>query len=427
MSDVIDAIDDQTYEKVFDIEEDARRSGTGLIPDPYPIWAQLQAEAPVHPGTIAHCMGISEDAGSMFVPGFRYFTVFNFAGVSDVFTRKDDFSSELYHDMGINRKLGDNILSMDGLRHRRYRNLMQEYFQPMSAGGWWNDHVIAGLVDQLVSRFEKQPSVDLNTQFFARLPMLTVTEGFGLSPTEGMAFRRATQVTLDQSATPAQQAEAERASDEILQRVIRARQAKPEDDMISRLAVAQLEEDDESTRPLTVEEITAFCRLIVFAGGGTTWRQLGITAMALLNNPDQLAAVRADRSLLQNTILESVRWNTNVPLFPRKAMRDTTLQGVDIPKGSAIHVCIGAANRDPSRWDNPDKFDIFRPIQRSLAFAAGAHSCLGQHVARQEIECALNALLDRFPNIRWDSSRPPAKLSGGLIARAPGPLPVLLH
>ena len=218
-----------------------------------------------------------------------------------------------------------------------------------------------------------------------------------------------------------------RASEEILIRNIHARQATPRDDIISRLSGADLEEEDGSTRRLTAEEIAAFCRVIVFAGSGTTWRQLGATIFALLSDKEQFEIVRNDRSLVQNAILESTRWFPNDPLFVRKAKRDTTLQGVNIPKGAIMHLCLGAANRDPTRWDDPDRFDVRRPVQRSLAFAAGPHSCLGQHVAREEMGAALNALLDRFPNLRWDPSKPPPKLSGGLLARAPDRLPVLLH
>jgi cytochrome P450 len=91
-----------------------------------------------------------------------------------------------------------------------------------------------------------------------------------------------------------------------------------------------------------------------------------------------------------------------------------------------LHLCIYSANRDPSRWPDPDKFDIYRPVQRSVAFAAGAHSCLGQHLARQEMTLALNALFDRFPNIRWDPSQPKAEMVGGLMQRGPTALHVLL-
>jgi cytochrome P450 len=153
---------------------------------------------------------------------------------------------------------------------------------------------------------------------------------------------------------------------------------------------------------------------------------MGAALFALLSHPDQLAEVIRDRSLLDDAILESVRWYPQ-PLFPRRVIRDTQLHGVDLPAGAHLHLCLGAANRDPSRWEEPDRFDIHRPFRRSLAFAAGAHSCLGQHVARQEIAVALNALFDRFPNIRWDTSRPSPRLTGSLVQRGPSELCVLLH
>ena len=124
-------------------------------------------------------------------------------------------------------------------------------------------------------------------------------------------------------------------------------------------------------------------------------------------------------------ILEAARWHPTDIVFPRQAEKDVTLEGVDIPKGALIHLCLGAANRDPSRWENPDRFDIQRPLQRSVAFAAGAHSCLGQHVSRQEMVSALNAVMDRLPNVRLDTTKPPPKMVGGLFARGPSALPVV--
>jgi len=409
---------------MFDIDDEAERSGGGIVDDPYPVWAELLKQGPVHKGPIAALMGRSPDAGSMYMPGFEHYTVFSFAGVSEVFTRKDDFFSGNYQDM---QSFPDTILAMDGLRHRRYRDLIQEHFQPAQASGWWREKIIAGLVAELIGRFEGKDRVDLNSQLFARLPMQTVTAGFGLSAQEGLEFRRTILAAMNHE-TPMEQKQAHmQAAGEMLGKIIRARQAEPQDDVISRLVKAELVEEDASKRPLTVDEVASFCKLIVFAGGGTTWKQLGITTFALLSNPDQLEAVRADRSLLPKAILEAARWYPNDPVFPRKSLRDTELQGMKIPEGSIMHLCLGAANRDPSRWENPEKFDLHRPVQRSLAFAAGAHSCLGQHVAREEMMGAINALLDRFPNIRWDPSMPPAKLSGGLISRGPGPLNVLLN
>lgn len=409
---------------MFDIDDDAERNGGGVVGDPYPIWADLLAQGPVHKGGIGGLTGRSDDRGAMYIDGMEHYSVFSFAGVSEVFTRKDDFDSGHYQDMGT---FTDTILAMDGPGHRRYRDLIQDHFQPAQASGWWRERVIAGLVEELVKQFENRDRVDLNSQFFARLPMQTVTAGFGLSAQEGLEFRRGLLRAMAQATPPQQKMEAMQAASAILEKVIRERQVEPRDDVISRLCKAEFTEEDGSKRLLTVDEVASFCKLIVFAGGGTTWKQLGITTFALLNNPEQMEQVRADRSLLPKAILEGARWYPNDPVFARKAMRDTELQGTEIPKGAIMHLCLGAANRDPARWENPEVYDLNRPVQRSLAFAAGAHSCLGQHVAREEMLGAINALLDRFPNMRWDPDQPPAKLSGGLISRGPGPLHVLLN
>jgi cytochrome P450 len=414
------------YDELFSIERATQSSG-GPIDDPYPVWADLLARGGVHRGTLAECMGLAPErmGGALYQPGRVYYSVFSFAGVSDAFTRKDDFSSEAYLDMGTVAQFGDTILNMDGLRHRRYRNLIQPYFQPAIAGSWWHEKVIAGLVEELVEGLARHRGVELTTQFFARLPLHTVTAGFGMSVAEGMEFRsEMLRAHTDQS--PASRLAAREGTARVLNAVIRARQNDPRDDLISRLAHADLDEDDGTTRKLTVDEIAGFCRLIVFAGGETTWRQLGIAMFALLTHPRQMAEVIADPSLLPNAILETTRWNPD-PLFPRKVRRDTVLDGVTIPAGAHLHLCLGAANRDPARWDNPHRFDIHRPVQRSVAFAAGAHSCLGQHVARQEIVTALAALFARFPNIRPDPAKPPAHITGNLAQRGPTALHVLLH
>ncbi len=402
-------------------------AGGGALDDPYPGFAALLAKGPVHKGSLAECLGLppERNGGGYYIPGNDYYTVVSFAAVSNVFIRKDDFGVEAYLDMGIGDEFGDTILTMEGLRHRRYRDLVQEYFQPAAAGSWWHDVVISGLVEQLIATFEDRPSVDLNAQFFGPLPLQTVTAGFGMSLDEGIEFRRQLAARVyDQS--PEGRIEAREAAGKILERVIRERQAQPQDDLVSRLAHAVIEEDDGSRRKLNFDEIASFCRLVVFAGGETTWRQLGIAFYALLNNPSQLADVMADPSLLKNAILESTRWYSDA-LFPRKVMRDTVLHGTELPAGTQLHVAIGAANRDPERWDHPDRYDIHRPYQRSVAFGAGVHSCLGQHVARQEIATALGALFERFPNIRWDPAKPLPRITGSMSQRGLGDLHVLLR
>jgi len=412
--------------ELFQIDKAAELGG-GAVDDPHRAFAALLSKGPVHKGSLAECMGLPPEYNgkAFYSPGVTYYSVFSFAAVNDVFTRKEDFSSESYADMGITRQFGDTILNMDGARHRRYRSLIQHYFHPGAAAGSWREKVIAPLVKALIDGLESQQSVDLNAQFFARLPLHTITAGFGMSPEEGAQYRYYMLANI-RSKTAEEAAAATAAGRQILESVIRQRQTEPRDDLISELSRAMLEEEDGSRRPLNFEEIVSFCRLIVFAAGEATWRQLGTTFFALLNHPEQLAAVRRDRSLLANAISESLRWESD-SMFPRKVMRDTVLHGTALPKDAVLHVCLGAANHDPSRWENPERFDIHRPLQRSVAFGHGLHACLGQHVARQEMETALGALFDRFPNIRWDPAKPPARLTGSLIQRGPGPLHVLLH
>jgi cytochrome P450 len=139
---------------------------------------------------------------------------------------------------------------------------------------------------------------------------------------------------------------------------------------------------------------------------------MGITLTALLERPELLEKVRQDRSLLRPAIEESLRWQATDPMFSRWVTRDTELFGVAIPKGAVIHLCLGAANRDPERWSEPDEYDITRTPRASMAFGGGAHICLGMHVARAEITTGINALLDRLPNLRLDPEAEPPRYIG---------------
>jgi cytochrome P450 len=151
---------------------------------------------------------------------------------------------------------------------------------------------------------------------------------------------------------------------------------------------------------------------------------MGITLTALLQHPDVLAAVRNDRELVKAAVEESVRWNATDPMFSRWVTRDVELCGVAIPDGAVVHLCLGAANRDPARWERPDDYDIFRPLKPTLAFGGGPHICLGMHVARAEMTVAINALLDRLPNLRLDPDAEPPRIIG-MYERGATAIPVV--
>jgi cytochrome P450 len=213
----------------------------------------------------------------------------------------------------------------------------------------------------------------------------------------------------------------------MLKNLVDARRLEPRDDVISSLASKEFALADGGSRKLTDDEIFGYCRLIMLAGGGTTWRQLGITLHALLTDYRLWEACRADRGVIEKAVDESLRWMPTDPTFPRLMMQDIELAGVKIPAGARVDVCVGSANRDPQRWENPDIYDPFRPAQYHLGFGLGPHQCLGMNVAKQEMITAINGLLDRFPNMRLDPEAPPAKLHGGLEQRGMSTVNVVLQ
>ena len=206
--------------------------------------------------------------------------------------------------------------------------------------------------------------------------------------------------------------------------IVAARREQPQDDLISMLVQAELTDDDGATTRLTDREIDSFVLLLLGAGSGTTWKQMGTTITALLQRPELLEAVRVDRQLLRPAIEESLRWMPTDPMFSRWVTADTELGGVEVPAGSVVHLAIGAANRDPARWDRPDEFDITRKLRPSLGFGQGSHICLGMHVARAEMTVAISALLDRLPNLRLDPDAEPPRFVG-MYERGATAIPVL--
>lgn len=406
---------------LFSADEEAQSTGWATE-DPYPKLLKLLEGPPVQKGALDALMGLPPQFPTQWSQGEAY-SVLSFDAVNKAFMDGETFTNHVYDHLS-KPKLGNTLLNMDGAVHRRMRNVTKPFFKPSFAETWWNDKWIVQAVDELFDRIEGEGGAELNFDLCAPLPVSVISVGFGIPVEDVLPFRRALHEVMtakDHRAAAIAAAETER----VLLKVIAARRIDPQDDLISRMVQSELELDGGGGRKLTDDEILRYCRLIVFAGGGTTWRQMGITIKALLDNPEQLEALRADRSLIRPTIQESTRWYPTDPVFLRWVAKDTVLEGVEMKAGSLAYLCVASANRDRSQWSNPDQFDIHRPLKRHFAFGAGIHACLGQHLSRQEMEVALNALLDRLPGLRWDESRPKAKMSGGvLVGRGPDALRV---
>jgi cytochrome P450 len=174
--------------------------------------------------------------------------------------------------------------------------------------------------------------------------------------------------------------------------------------------LATVEADGER---LPDDVLIGFLRQLMNAGGDTTYRGTSNLLTGLLSNPDQLEVVRQDRSLVPKAIEEALRWESPILRGWRYVERDVEVAGHKIPEGTVLNTVRASANRDPSKYPDPDKFDISRehPV-RPIPFGVGAHVCIGQHLARLEMTRALNALLDRLPNLRLDPDRPPPQPIG---------------
>jgi len=202
--------------------------------------------------------------------------------------------------------------------------------------------------------------------------------------------------------------------------ILEDRRRAPRGDLISELAQAELDGEH-----LSDEEIFSFVRLLLPAGVETTYRSTGNLLMMLLSNPEQLDAVRADRALVPAAIEESLRYETPLLTITRLATRDTDIDGVAVPAGSTVMLMLGAANREETRYPDPDTFDLRRAEPRPhISFGQGPHICLGMHLARMEMRVALSLLLDRLPALRLDPDADDPHIRGQVF-RSPTAIPVL--
>jgi cytochrome P450 len=398
----------------------------GRITDIYARFAELRESGPVHRGSVAQNFGIDIAHGAVTVDGPNgppeIFSCYSFETCDRAYRDSETFSSDVFTGR-FSALVGNSILNMGGAEHRRYRALAQPRFVPR-AMPWWQEGWITKTVDSLISQFADDGRAELTLALCAQLPLLTIAGSFGLDPEAALDVREIIShmmfgvgFTLDERLAFRDRFDAH------LLEVIASRRVQPRDDLISALVQSEVVDDD-GRHLLTDDEIIGNARLLLVAGSGTTWRQLGITLYALLTHPDVLAELRADRSLMPAVIEETLRWETTDPYFPRLVKKDTELGGAQLPAGSVIEMCIGAGNRDPERWPDPERWDPHRTRAPHLAFATGPHTCLGAHVARTEMSVAINALLDRLPDLRLDPAAPVPHLVG-LEHRGPTALSVV--
>ncbi|OBG26065.1 cytochrome P450 [Mycobacterium sp. 852002-51057_SCH5723018] len=382
---------------------------SGDVRDPYTELARLRREEPVQR---------LDASGMPHEESKPVFIVYRYEEAQQMLRDNETFSSAAVI-AAFGPVLGEGVmLGMDEPVHGRLRSLVSKAFS-QKALARWEDELVGRVANSLIDKFAANGKADLVKEFTFDYPSQIIAGLLGLPQEDYPQFQRWSISLLSWILNPERGLAASAALCEYFAPILEARRAEPRDDLISGLAQAEIDGEK-----LADEEIYSFLRLLLPAGVETTYRALGSLLFALLSNPVQLEAIRADRSLLPQAIEEGVRWEPPLLTITRMATRDTELGGVPIPAGSTVMPMLGAANRQEDRYLDPDRFDIFRTPKGNLGWGHGVHVCLGMHLARLEMRTAVNLLLDRLPNLRLDPDGDDPHIRGQVF-RSPTALPVL--
>ncbi|MBT2530172.1 cytochrome P450 [Streptomyces sp. ISL-99] len=284
--------------------------------------------------------------------------------------------------------VGD-ITGLDAPEHTRYRRLLTGKFTVRRM------RQLSERVEQLTAECldameQAGPTVDLVEAFAQPVPALMICELLGVPYADRERFQSQVATIFDQAADAQAKGEAYTALLQYLGELVLAKRAEPTDDLLS----------DLTTSDLTDEELAGIGGLLLAAGLDTTANMLGLGTFALLSNPDQLDALRADPALAEQTVEELLRYLSVADPLPRSALEDVEVEGRLIRAGETVTISVQATNRDPHKFPDPDRLDIHRKATGHLAFGHGAHQCLGQQLARVEMTVAFPALFARFPTLR---------------------------
>ena len=387
-----------------------------ILRDPYPMFVKRRSESGVFRGSV---MDWSKAAD--FMPENLYAAV-SFDAVNRVFRDGRTFDSKIYDDT-IGLFIGPTILAMEGKAHREHRNLVSAAFKTRSLARW-EPEIVRPVVNDLVDEFVSAGGADLVRDFTFEFPTRVISKLLGL-PSEDLPWFRKRAVELISYHVKFKRAfEASAALKDYFMTQIDLRRSAPTDDIIGDLVSAEIDGEK-----LGDEAIYSFLRLLLPAGLETTYRSSGNLLYLLLTHPEQLDAVARDRELIAPAIEEGLRFETPLTTVQRSATEATELDGVAIPKGAVIDVCIGSANRDEARWEDPETFDVTRAGPSHLAFGHGIHHCLGARLARLEAVIAFTSLFSRFPALRLAVPRSSLRWGhgDGLVLRGLSELPVILN
>jgi cytochrome P450 len=286
---------------------------------------------------------------------------------------------------------------MDGAEHARYRRMLAKSFRLSHINAM--EPYLQSVVDQtLEDMVGKGQPADFFEDFALVIPSLAISELLGVPYEDHQFFQECARDRMNLSAGPEVPIRAGERMGEYIGNLLARKDAmdEPPDDLLGRLLVEQI-------RPghLSREDAIAIARLILVAGHETTANVIAMGALTLMKNPDQLEMLKQDGSLVPDAVEEMLRYLT-IPHFNsiRVAKEDTMVGEQPVKVGEGVLAMINAANRDPAEFPEPDRFDITRKDIHHITFAYGVHQCLGQPLARLELQLVFSTLFKRLPNLR---------------------------
>lgn len=375
--------------------------------DPYPRYRQLRDVAPVHRSDLgavwfltrwADCNAVlrdprlgkgdlNDDRRALFNPGLppRQQTV-----------------------------MGNSMLFVNPPDHTRLRGLVSRGFTPRRMQDL--EAHVGHMADVIVDRMTVEGDVDVMDALAFRLPVQVIGELVGVPPSDRDQFRtlvRASAAALEPGVTAEQVEDAEHAMaimDDYFRSLIERRRADLEHDLVSALIAARDGEDR-----LSEDEMVATLILLFAAGFETTTNLIGNGLLCLLRNPDQFARLRAEPDLVPSAVEEMLRFESPVQVDARTAFEPVEIDGHRVDTGETVVTFLGAANRDPAEFVDPERFNVTRDPNHPLSFAAGIHYCLGANLARLEGRVVFDRLVRRTADIQWLDDAPDWR--GTLILR----------
>ncbi len=397
--------------------------------DPYPMFEELRGKCPVMHGDLLKQHQIPSMADYMMT-GRPTVTLFRYKDIRSVLMNPKDWQSHIVGD-GFGAAVDNMLLTaMDGNEHEEFRGALQKPFMRTEIRKLVDTLIKPVVMDEFVNKLRPDGKADLLRDFALPFPIRAMYAYFGFPHDEDLLSNLASwaiQVVAAPQTDPEvaavtvpQSIVAGQSMYDTVFPIVQAYRKRGEirPDILGHMMQVELD-----GKKFTDEEITLFIRMLLLAAGETTTRSFANMMVQLLECPDVMDEVRADRSLIPKAVMETMRRDPTAAAVARIAARDMEVGGQPYPKGTAVLLSIASANRDPDTYEDPDRLWLKRPMRPLLSFGFGRHMCLGMHMALAEMEVALDAVLD-LPNLRFDPDYPHPEVRG-LNLRGPDAINVL--